>query len=265
MRRPLPLAALLSAALLSATVFSAAFALAEAPLVVPRTWPDELPLDPAPITTSSWPELPPALAAVPPATPAAARIVALLEEIQRTQRDYAYQHRTSVNERLGRYRWDCSGLVSWVLHRASPRAGAAIGQERTTARGIHRLIERAPTGTSRRGWERLEHIEDVRAGDVFAWRTPPGSTSPHTGHTGFLMERPRPVPGLRHAYAIRVADSIVGPHQDDTRPEGTDGGLGFGVFVFLTDGAGHATHFGWHGTRTVAYGRTPVLFGRVHR
>ena len=104
-----------------------------------------------------------------------------------------------------------------------------------------------------------------RAGDVFAWRTPAGSPSRHTGHTGFAMERPRPVPGLRDAYALRVADSIVGPHQDDTRPPGTAGGLGFGVFVFLTDGDGNATHYGWHGTRTAGYMRTAIHFGRLSR
>lgn len=237
----------------------------DAPRVVPRTWPAGWPMDPAPLTGPSWPALPPPSPPAPPATRAAERAVSLLERIQRTQRDTAYQHRTRVRERIGRYRWDCSGMVSWVVHRAAPRAGRAIGADRTSARGIHRLITRAPLGRARRGWERLAHIEDVRPGDVFAWRTPEGSPSRHTGHTGFTLERPRPVPGLRDAYAIRVADSVVGPHQDDTRPRGTEGGLGFGVFVFLTDGDGHATHYGWHGTRTAGYMRTPVRFGRLHR
>ena len=58
----------------------------------------------------------------------------------------------------------------------------------------------------------------------------------------------------------------VGPHQDDERPQGgTEGGFGTGVFVFLTDGEGRATHYGWHGTLTRGYMRTPVVFGRVHR
>jgi hypothetical protein len=140
-----------------------------------------------------------------------------------------------------------------------------MGGERTTARGIYRLIEHAPIGASRGGWERLAHIEDARPGDVFAWRTPHGSPSTQTGHTGFVLERPRPVPGLRDAYAIRIADSIIGPHQEDTRVGDPDGGLGFGIMVFLTDGHGNATHYGWHGTRTAGYERTPVLFGRLHR
>jgi PAS domain-containing protein len=246
-------------------------------LRVRPTWPDAWPMDPAPLTSDRWPALPPALAPRPPATPAASRIVALLSWIQAEQRDTAYQHRTVVNARHGIYRWDCSGMVSWVIRRAAPRAGRAV-DARTSARGIHRLIARAPTDRSRRGWQRVTHIADARAGDVFAWRTPPGSPSRHTGHTGFVLERPRPVEGLRDAYAVRVADSVVGPHQDDRRP--ADGGLGHelglreapssgpriaGVFVFLTDGEGRATHYGWHGTRTRGYMRTRVLFGRLWR
>lgn len=238
---------------------------ADETLVIERTWPAEWPMDPAPIVGTRWPALPGPLPPVAPATDAAARVVETLEQIARVQRDTAYQHRTDVRESRARFRWDCSGMVSWVIHRAAPRAGRAMRTDRTSARGISRMIERAPTGRARRGWRRLTHIEEVRAGDVFAWRTPAGSPSRHTGHTGFAMERPRPVPGLRDAYALRVADSIVGPHQDDTRPPGTAGGLGFGVFVFLTDGDGNATHYGWHGTRTAGYMRTAIHFGRLSR
>jgi hypothetical protein len=236
-------------------------------LVVERTWSPDLPYDPAPITAARWPSLPGPLPPAEPATPAAARVVELLGRIGETQLDSRYQHRTDVRERIGRYRWDCSGLVSWVIQESAPVAARSIGGDRTSARGLFRIIERAPAGSTRRGWERIAHIEDVRPGDVFVWRTPRGDPTPHTGHTGFVLERPRPVPGLRDAYAIRVADSIIGPHQEDTRTAATDrdGGLGFGVMVFLTDGAGRATHFGWQGTRTAAYGRSPVLFGRLHR
>lgn len=243
----------------------ATVAWADDPIVVERTWPAEWPMDPAPVTGPVWPSLPPPLPPAEPATRAAARVVAELERVQRDQTDTRYQHRTEVRERDGRYRWDCSGMVSWILHRAAPGAATGIGGPRTTARGIHRLIERAPTHGSRRGWQQLAHIEDVRPGDVFAWRTPPGSPSPHTGHTGFVLERARAVPGLRHAYAIRIADSVIGPHEEDTRGSDPDGGLGTGVMVFLTDGRGQATHYGWHGTRTRGYGRTRVLFGRLHR
>jgi hypothetical protein len=242
-----------------------ATALADGPIVVERTWPEAWPMDPAPITSSVWPRLPPELPAEPPATDAAARVVALLDRVRAEQTETAYQHRTEVRESLGRYRWDCSGMVSWIIHRSARVAARGIGGDRTTARGIFRLIDRAPTDRERRGWQELAHIEDARPGDVFAWLTPAGDPSPHTGHTGFVLERPRRVEGIRDAYAIRIADSIVGPHQEDNRVGDEDGGLGAGIMVFLTDGEGHATHYGWHGTRTAAYTRTRVIFGRLHR
>lgn len=239
---------------------------ADGPPPVRRTWPADWPMDPAPVTSGRWPALPRPLEPLPPATETAGRVVDLLQRVMREQRSARYQHRLYVRERRGVYHWDCSGMVSWVIRRAAPHAGRAIGGDRTSARGIYRLINRAPYGRTRGGWEQIGSIDQVRPGDVFAWRTPPGSPSRHTGHTGFALERPRSVSGLRHAYAIRIADSVVGPHQDDTRPRnGTTGGLGSGVMVFLTDGQGHATHYGWHGTRTLGYMRTPVLFGRLHR
>lgn len=226
------------------------------------TWPPEWPIDPAPVTSESWPRLP-VIEEGSPATSTSAIIVATLRRIQATQRDAAYQHRRDVSERALRYRWDCSGMVSWVVAHTSPRAARTLGGDRVIARRVFDTILRAPTARPRRGWQRLLHIEDARPGDVFAWRTPRGSPSPHSGHTGFVLSRPARVEGLRDAYAIRIADSVVGPHEDDTRPEDTPGSLGFGVMVFLTDGRGQATHFGWHGTRTAGYWRTPVAFGRL--
>src|SRR5690606_18379949 len=105
---------------------------AAADVVVERTWPAEWPIDPAPIEGDAWPSLPPPAPAAEPATAAAARVVALLARIEAAQRESRYQHRTEVRERLGRYFWDCSGLVSWVLHRAAPRAARGIGGPRTT-------------------------------------------------------------------------------------------------------------------------------------
>src|SRR5262245_41197363 len=83
---------------------------ARAQIVVERAWPEEWPMDPAPITASRWPALPPAPPAEPSPTTAGARVLSLLEQIRRSQTDSAYQHRTDVRERIGRYRWDCSGL-----------------------------------------------------------------------------------------------------------------------------------------------------------
>jgi hypothetical protein len=141
----------------------------------------------------------------------------------------------------------------------------AITRERPVARDFVRAIEAAPIGRSRGGWQRLGHIEEARPGDLFAWRRPRGFPSRNTGHVGFVMNAPAPVPGLPGAYAVRVADATSLGHQDDTRATDPDGGFGLGTLVFLTDGAGHGTHYGWFGTQSEGYVVTPIVFGRVTR
>lgn len=201
----------------------------------------------------------------PPATPAAARVMDVLGRVQRGLRQTRYQHATSVRERDGVFLWDCSGMAAWVLHRSAPIAMATIGRPRPVARDFARVIERAPTTRARGGWQRVENIADARPGDVFAWRRPRGFPSRNTGHVGFVVDRPLPVPGLPGAYAVRVADATSWGHQDDTRQDDGVGGFGMGTLVFLTDGQGHGTHYGWGGTLSDGYVTTPIVFGRVSR
>lgn len=204
-----------------------------------------------------------------PATPAAARVLGVLEGIERGLRQTRYQHATVVRERDGVFLWDCSGMTAWVLRRAAPRAMAAIARERPVARDFVRAIERAPTtgaASARRGaWQRVDHIASAQPGDVFAWRRPRGFPSRNTGHVGFVVEAPLPVPAIPGAYAVRIADATSWGHQDDTRRADGVGGFGMGTLVFLTDGEGHGTHYGWYGTRSDGYVTTPIFFGRVTR
>lgn len=224
-----------------------------------------------------WPIVPPPVAlpiprpppragiAPPPATPAAARVMQVLEQVRANLRRTRYQHATVVREREGVFLWDCSGMAAWVLRRAAPRAMGAISRARPVARDFASVIERAPTTRARAGWQRVERIEDARPGDVFAWRRPRGFPSRNTGHVGFVVDAPVPVPAIPGAYAVRIADSTSWGHQDDTRVDDGVGGFGMGTLVFLTDGQGRGTHYGWAGTRSEGYVVTPIVFGRVVR
>lgn len=222
------------------------------------------PIVPAPISGP----LPPAprFAAPPPAaSPAAERVIGLLSEIRGSLTETVYQHTTDVDADAGVYRWDCSGMAAWILRRTARGAMRAITRERPVARDFVRAIEGAPIGRSRGGWQRLGHIEEARPGDLFAWRRPRGFPSRNTGHVGFVMNTPHAVPGMSGAYAVQVADATSLAHQDDTRVGDPDGGFGVGTLVFLTDGAGHGTHYGWFGTQSEGYVVTPIVFGRVTR
>lgn len=226
-----------------------------------RPWPAEWPivLPPARGPFSVEVPRPPA-----PSTRAAGRVLEIIERIRASVRDTRYQHHLVVRERSGVYRWDCSLMVGWVLQRASPGSMRHLAStSRPLAEHFVRTIERAPTGRFARGWQRLDDIREVRAGDVFAWRRPPGFPSRNTGHVGFALEAPRRVHGMPNGWAIRVADATGSGHENDTRPWPGDGGFGMGTLVFLTDAQGRGTHYGWFGTRSSGYVVTPILFGRV--
>jgi hypothetical protein len=222
------------------------------------------PIIPSPV----WP-LPPAVRPTHPApaaeSPAARRVLEVLGDVQRTMRDTSYQHATRVRERDGVYHWDCSGMAAWVLRRAAPVAMRRITRPRPVARDFVRAIESAPTERAGRGWLRLDRLADARPGDLFAWRRPRGFPSRNTGHVGFVMDRPLPVPSMRGAYAVRVADATSLAHQDDTRENDEDGGFGLGTLVFLTDEQGRGTSYGWFGTASEGYVVTPIVIGRVTR
>ncbi|MCC6994722.1 MAG: hypothetical protein IT370_08945 [Deltaproteobacteria bacterium] len=199
----------------------------------------------------------------PPApTRAGRKVVALLGEIERTLTESSYQHTTTVRAREGVFNWDCSGMTAWILRRVAPATLRGLGG-RPVARDFARVIARAPTERSRNGWRRIVRIDEVMPGDVFAWKRPRGMPSRNTGHVGFVVGRPAPVPGLPGGWAVRLADSSSFIHQDDTRAHDLDGGFGMGTMTFLVDAEGRVTHYGWAGTRSSLYVITEVQFGRV--
>ena len=164
------------------------------------------------------------------ANPAAARLLARVARVDATLTDSTYQARTLVDERAGSYRWDCSGMTTWLLKRSAPRARAAIASPRPVARDYYRAIAKAPVGRARGGWQRLPHVSAARPGDLFAFLRSPISTSKITGHVGVIVGHPVAIPGWPNAWAVRIADSTRGGHGDDVRSSDTDGGFGIGAY-----------------------------------
>ena len=248
-----------------AALIAASSAPARADLVVGIHEGVPWPIVPPPIALPI-PRPPPRAGVQPPPAPAGgARVLEVLEQVRARLRQTRYQHATVVREREGLFFWDCSGMAAWVLRRAAPHAMRAITRGRPVARDFARVIARAPPRRPRAGWQRIERVEDARPGDVFAWRRPRGFPSRNTGHVGFVVEAPIPVPAISGAWAVRIADSTSWGHEDDTRPNDGVGGFGLGTLVFLTDAMGRGTHYGWAGTRSEGYVVTPIVFGRVVR
>ena len=204
----------------------------------------------------------------PPATDAAEAVMAQLEEVERNVRSTRYRHTTEVNESLGIYDWDCSGMVGWILRRAAPVAFSALGVDRPVAQGIAQVIRDAPVDDERDGWRRIVRVSALRPGDVFAWETPRNLRQDGmTGHTGFIVGSPRHLYGLDEAYSIVVADSTTLPHQLDSRLLALDfdGGIGRGTMTFAVDSDGVAEAYGWQGPWSPVFRRNEIEFGRVTR
>ena len=199
------------------------------------------------------------------ASTAAAKLVAELVVIRDSLVTTRYQHKTVVRKRSGHYAWDCSGMADWFLRRSAPRAARALKKARPRAIDFYDVIARTPTDKAARGWLQLSHVSEARAGDLFAFPRSRVSKSPVTGHVGFFVEQPWPVPGIEGAWAARIADATRTTHQDDTRADDGIGGFGFGTMMFVNDDTGTTIAYGWRGTNSGGYMPTHVAYGRVTR
>lgn len=198
----------------------------------------------------------------PAESAAAARVVATLTQVRTTIRQTRYEHTTHVRASDGLYLWDCSGMAAWILSRAAPRAFASVGGERPVARDFFRAIARSPTSRARGGWRQLDRLEDARPGDVLSWVRPRDFPSHNTGHVAFVLAAPVKVLSRDDAWAVRVADATSFGHENDTRPQGSDGGYGEGTLLFLVDAQGRGTAYGWFGSYSDAVIVTPIVVGR---
>lgn len=226
--------------------------------------PSDVVAAPAEQFTRSWTMPTPAEDLLSPSiteSASAARIVELVNEVRASLVTTRYHHRTRVRPDEGYYAWDCSGMAGWMLRRAAPRALFSINKRRPRAIDFYRAIVRAPLEESRHGWQRLGHVSDARAGDVFAFPRSRLSKSKVSGHVGFFAEQPWPVTHLDGVWAARIVDATSTPHKDDTRGDGN--GFGFGTMMFITDQTGKTVSYGWHGTDSERYMPAHVAYGRV--
>jgi hypothetical protein len=213
--------------------------------------------------------LPRSLHAAQPAV-AVSPIVAELRRIEGHLRSTRYAHVTRIDERAGRYDFDCSAMASFVLAHAAPRAAAAVmrrnGHGRPVARDFHDVIAAAPTDQARDGWLRVTHVADLRPGDVLAWRTPPTVHSANTGHVAFVVEAPRRLDRDGRRYRVRVMDATSIPHGADTRPRQHASGFGAGNLTLFVEGRGaDPTAYGWYGLDARIDFRTHIALGRATR
>ena len=179
-----------------------------------------------------------------PGSAAASRVVSMIERIEARLSHTRYQAVTRVDWEAGDFRWDCSGMVGFILRRAAPRAFESLDRRRPVAADFHRVIAHAPAPGRRAGWRRVPHVRDARPGDVAAWRTPRRFGA--TGHVVIFLDTPRRSLLVPRRWVVRVADSTTLPHWADSR-RSPDGGYGTGVMSFEADDSGAVHAWGWLG------------------
>lgn len=199
---------------------------------------------------------------------------AILERLSRiaaTLRESRYSHTTVVDEKIGRYEFDCSGLIAWVLRRTAPGAHGVVVERSKKGRPLARdyyweIARTRPGGRAPRGWNRVERVEAAHPGDVVAWLKPEMVRSPNTGHVGFLLEKPRPTALLPGGFLVRIADASSYQHEDDDRTESGRTGFGSGTILLVADAeSGAPKAYGWFGLRSSWILETPIAIGRAVR
>ena len=161
-----------------------------------------------------------------------------LGKVAETMVSSEYAHRMKVDERRGIYNFDCSNMVDWALHKATPRAATALVNKagrRPLARDFHDYIDSIAADDGAHAWRHVTRVADMEPGDVIAWIKPRIIQSPYTGHVAVAVLKPVSAPEP-NTYLVRIADSTSLLHQDDTR-EGRSG-FGLGTIVLVTDDRG---------------------------
>jgi hypothetical protein len=182
------------------------------------------------------------------AAPASERdkVAAEAERILHNARHTKYEHKAHIDEAAGIYDVDCSRFVSYVLQRVEPDQYSLIPKEDTQpCPRAFKYCEyfTALNGRGTNGWRRIYRLDDARRGDVLAWQFPDIKVDQDTGHVMILAERPKIASDGQ--LSVRVYDSSVLAHYDDTRDQGDKRitGVGEGTILFKVDDDGHPTAF----------------------
>jgi hypothetical protein len=184
------------------------------------------------------------------------------ERILSKVRETHYQHRTHVNKFRGAYDMDCSGFVDYLLEQFAPVQFAPLGIEpgHTRARAamyfdLFTRLNKSPLP----GWESVPKLGEARRGDIIAWKLAASTDRPEdTGHV--VIVAGAPVEETTHLYRVQVYDSSVIHHDNDSRPEGTNG-VGEGVITFRVDANGQPVGFQFN-SRAHYHGE-PIAIGRL--
>lgn len=189
----------------------------------------------------------------------------LLQEAERElalMKTSVYQHPTDVDESVGRFNYDCSGLLDYALKKIAPQAYTEVPISKSKcplAQDFYQLFSQALPKSSH--WVRVSKVSHVRAGDVVVWLRPPESDSHNTAHVMIVRQKPT-VSSQPDERLISVIDSTSSRHADDSRAKNQTG-LGTGVIGVIVDSQDKPIAFRWKGGESRLEHETKIAFGRL--
>jgi hypothetical protein len=177
-----------------------------------------------------------------------------------------YQYTENIDADNGVYDCDCSQFANLVLSRAAPdhyaMLVAAAGEPVPRAFDYYDFFSSLPPQASD-GWEQVAVLADAARGDLIAWKLPP---VPHedTGHVVFVADTP--AMDDQGNFAVRVYDSAIVPHFDDTRgndPGQWPNGVGSGFINFQVGDDGQPVAFQFSPPLWSGFIPQPIAIGRL--
>ena len=171
-----------------------------------------------------------------------------------------YQHTTVMDYATGTYLCDCSGYINTLLARTSPAAYREIQdlRERPTTTEYYSLFSSLKTRPSPgSSFIRVTDFRSLKPGDMVVWKKPDGS-----GHVVLVLSPGMMNPSRNGELLIKIADSALSPHADDTRAAGTTG-VGSGVIGITIDSRGKPSGIYWKGGGSTTLQPVDIVSGRL--
>lgn len=171
-----------------------------------------------------------------------------------------YSHTTHIDREQGICEVDCSGFVVAILREVSPAhlKGISTMHKRPLAEDFYHAFVPTEGNAVPAGWERVKRVEEGKPGDLIAWLKTDRQAGDNTGHVMLIAEKP--VRDGEHQFRVRIMDSTMSPHGDDSRPEGATG-IGKGTIWLVVNGSGEPTGYRWK-SRGGTVHEVPICLGR---
>jgi hypothetical protein len=191
---------------------------------------------------------------------------ALVAEANReltAMRSSSYTHKTHVDEASGTFDFDCSGFMGYALAHADPSAWKSLKAatvKRPLAKHFTDFFESLPNANAP-GWSRVTKVEELKAGDIIAWKRPADVVTKNTGHV--LLVRAAPT-NENDEWLVPIFDSTHVRHgRDDSRTATDSDGLGTGSIVLRVDSTGAPIAYRWAPVKKDKPHETTIALARL--